>query len=66
LAEGVVEGMGGYSRARGGRVRLGEGWAYYLLQYVYFPCKFLYIENVTEEGDTYVTFFWFLIFLALK
>jgi hypothetical protein len=33
----------GFEFARGRGV--GEGWAYYLLQYEYFPCKTVYIEN---------------------
>ena len=31
---------------------MGEGWAYYLLQYTYVPCKVFTSEN-TEEGETF-------------
>ena len=31
---------------------MGEGWAYYLLQYIYFPCKKIYIIKSLKKGKS--------------
>ena len=54
-------------RVRGGLkgymgVRVGEVWAYYLLQYLFFPCKTFYIENKWRRGRAQWIFSWFVIF----
>jgi hypothetical protein len=36
---------------------VGEGWAYYLLQYIYFPCKKFYIKKSLKKGKSPNLFF---------
>ena len=60
---GQTEGLkGGFKECLDGWVGVWDGWAYYLLQYIYFPGKFFTWE-INEEGEGLrEKQNWFLIF----
>ena len=58
--QGMVE---GWARVEGWADGWLDGWAYYyLLQYMYFSCKF-FTSTINEERKGSMKCFWFLIFV---